>query len=161
MVTNMGENMKHLEKRYRVLYNEKTDTWRILDTWNDAMNKISDWETDIPDTNPALMILPGQAFTELAMEAARRGILGKAVIPKVSDVDIEERDNQIRLLKAELEGIGSVMKEMQTENIALRHDISESKKAPVRTERYELKSQVVKGLLQLAGMEDLRDIDKS
>jgi Tfp pilus assembly protein PilN len=161
MVQNLGENMKHLEKRYRVLYNEKTDTWRILDTWNDAMNKITDWEVDIPDTNPALLILPGQAFTELAMEAARRGILGKAVIPRVSDTDIEERENQIALLKAELEGIGSVLKDMQSENITLRKEISDSKKAPVRTERYELKHQVLKGLLQLAGMEDLRDIDKS
>lgn len=178
MVTGIGEGLRHMEKRYRVSYNKTTGTWRLLDTWHESMTKVVDWNSDIPDDCPALVIITDEGFTTLAMEAARLGILGKAVMPKEADPDIvagieamkedyhqlQEKYNKVvnenQLITAEVKGIGSELLDMQRENIELKSELAKAKQTPPMSERFALKMKVVQGLMQLAGMEDIRNLEQ-
>lgn len=158
--TNLGEDMRHMEKRYRVLYNKTTDTWRILDTWHESMQKMTNWDADLPDDNPALTIITGAAFTELAMEAARRGILGKAVIPKVSEEDALVLKEEYAKLAQENKSLKEELRGLGLEYDKARSELVQSRSKPPMSERYQLKAMALKGIMQLAGMEDIREIDR-
>jgi len=177
MDTGLGEGMRHMEKRFRATYNKQTGTWRLLDSWHDAMQKITDWNAEIPDDNPAIVLITDEGFTTLAMEAARLGILGKAVMPKDVDPEIvagieaikteyhalqqkyEDLVKENKIVVAEAHGAGSMLIDMQRENAALKGEVAKAKQTPPMTERFALKMKVVQGLMQLAGMEDIRNID--
>lgn len=178
MVTGIGEGLRHMEKRYRVSYNKTTGTWRLLDTWHESMTKVVDWDADIPDDCPALVIITDEGFTTLAMEAARLGILGKAVMPKEVDLEVvagiealkQENQqlqekltkalNENQLISAEVKGIGSELLDLQQRNIELQSDLAKAKQTPPMSERFALKMKVVQGLMQLAGMEDIRNLEQ-
>jgi 2,3-bisphosphoglycerate-independent phosphoglycerate mutase len=166
-LSNLGEGFRHMEKRFRVTYNKQTGTWRLLDTWHDAMQKISDWTAEVADDNPAMTIVTDDGFETMAMEAARLGILGKAVMPVDNTAEVDACKETIKKQVTEIEEYQKEQKAMQDrireeiqKNASLVLEASKTKQVPPRSERYELKQQVVKGLLQLAGMEDLREIDQ-
>ena len=163
---NLGEGFRHMEKRFRVTYNKQTGTWRLLDTWHDAMQKISDWTAEVADDNPAMTIVTDDGFETMAMEAARLGILGKAVMPIDNTVEVAAFKETIKKQEAEIAEYQKEQKAMQDrigeeikKNASLVLEASKTKQEPPRSERYELKSHIVDTLRQLAGMEDIKDID--
>ena len=177
MDTGLGEGMRHMEKRFRATYNKQTGTWRLLDSWHDAMQKITDWNAEIPDDCPAIVLITDEGFTTLAMEAARLGILGKAVMPKEVDPEIisgvegikaeyhelqqkyEDLQKEKVLLVAEMQGVGNQLLDLQRENVGLIAEVTRAKQVPPMSDQYTLKSQIVQGLVKLAGMESIKNID--
>ena len=165
MSSNLGEGFRHMEKRFRVTYNKQTGTWRLLDTWHDAMQKISDWTAEVADDNPAMTIVTDDGFETMAMEAARLGILGKAVMPIDNTQEVEGFKATIQKLQTEIIEYQKEQKAMQdrigveTQNNAnLMSEVSKTKQVPLRSEQYALKSQIVQSLMSLAGMENIKDL---
>jgi len=170
MDTGLGEGMRHMEKRFRATYNKQTGTWRLLDSWHDAMQKITDWNAEIPDDCPALIIITDEGFTCLAMEAARLGILGKAVMPKEVDPEIisgvegikaeyHELQQKYEDLQKENRGFVVEVQDLQRKNDELKGEVARAKQVPPMSDQYTLKSQIVQGLVKLAGMESIKNID--
>ena len=96
--------LRDREVQYIALRDETSKTWRILDTWNEALKEL-DMEDDIPDDNPAVSILTESAFTALIKEAARLGVLENIDFGSDNSYELEEKDAEIAKLKAEISKI--------------------------------------------------------
>ena len=83
----IGNMLRDREVQYTAVRDETTNTWRILDTWHDALRSL-DPEDDIPDENDAVKILTEGEFISLVKEAARLGVLANAQF----DTDTSEYD---------------------------------------------------------------------
>ena len=96
--------LRDREVQYIALRDETSKTWRILDTWNEALKEL-DMEDDIPDDNPAVSILTESAFTALIKEAARLGVLENVDFGSDNSYELEEKDAEIAKLKDEISKI--------------------------------------------------------
>ena len=88
--------LRDREVQYIALRDETSKTWRILDTWHEALKEL-DLEDDIPDDNPAVSILTESAFTALIKEAARLGVLENIDFGSDNSYELEEKDADNRL----------------------------------------------------------------
>ena len=70
----IGNMLRERDVQYTAIKDEITNTWRILDTWNDELKNLGP-EDDIEDSNSAVTILTEGAFLSLVREAARLGVL--------------------------------------------------------------------------------------
>lgn len=136
----IGNMLRERGEQYAANQDEN-GTWRILDTWNDAL-KVLEPDEDVPDTSPAVTMMSEGAFLALMKEASRLGVLENASSP----LGNEELDTQIRDLQEQIVTL-------QTEKANL------SKKAQ-RSESFELKQQALGAVLKLAAMSDMDEILK-
>ena len=67
----IGNLLQGREQQYVANQDDK-GTWRILDTWNEALKNMQP-DDDIEDDNPAITVLTEGAFISLVREAARIG----------------------------------------------------------------------------------------
>jgi len=96
--------LRDREVQYVALRDETSKTWRILDTWHEALKDVS-MEDDIPDDNEAISILTESAFTALIKEAARLGVLENVDFGSDNSYELEEKDAEIAKLKDEISKI--------------------------------------------------------
>ena len=96
--------LRDREVQYIALRDETSKTWRILDTWHEALKEL-DLEDDIPDENPAVSVLTESGFTALIKEAARLGVLEIVDFGVDNSYELEEKDAEIAKLKAEISKI--------------------------------------------------------
>tara|TARA_R110002110_G_scaffold160988_2_gene359554 strand:- start:468 stop:887 length:420 start_codon:yes stop_codon:yes gene_type:complete len=136
----IGNMLRERGEQYAANQDEN-GTWRILDTWNDAL-KVIEPDEDVPDASPAVTMLSEGAFLSLMKEASRLGVLENAS----SLLGNEELNTQIRDLQEQIVTL-------QTEKANL------SKKAQ-RSESFELKQQALGAVLKLAAMSDMDEILK-
>lgn len=136
----IGNMLRERGEQYAANQDEN-GTWRILDTWNDAL-KVLEPDEDVPDTSPAVTMMSEGAFLALMKEASRLGVLENAS----SLLGNEELNTQIRDLQEQIVTL-------QTEKANL------SKKAQ-RSESFELKQQALGAVLKLAAMSDMDEILK-
>lgn len=136
----IGNMLRERGEQY-VANQDENGTWRILDTWNDAL-KVLEPDEDVPDTSPAVTMMSEGAFLALMKEASRLGVLENASSP----LGNEELNTQIRDLQEQIVTL-------QTEKANL------SKKAQ-RSESFELKQQALGAVLKLAAMSDMDEILK-
>ena len=154
MPASIGKQFQVSEERYAVNYSQETGVWRILDTWHPEVEKILDWDQEIPDGNPAVTVVTDAAFTSLMREAARIGMLEQ--ISRKDAVNRPDSEELQRLIneneRLAFEGIGMIkeIEELKGKSIRL-----ESR--PVRSESFELKNNIVNSLLRLAVAEDLNE----
>ena len=70
----LGDALREREHQYVANRDDVTNTWRILDTWHEAL-KMLDVDDDIPDDSPAVKILSEGEFIAIIQEASRLGVL--------------------------------------------------------------------------------------
>ena len=135
----IGNMLRERGEQY-VANQDETGTWRVLDTWHDAL-KVLEPDEDVPDSSPAVTIVKEGAFLALVKEASRLGVLANA-----SMADNDELNNQI---------IG-----FQEQIVTLQTEKEELSKKAQRTESFELKQQALGAVLKLAAMSDMDEILK-
>ena len=136
----IGNMLRERGEQY-VANQDETGTWRILDTWHDAL-KVLEPDEDVPDSSPAVTVMSEGAFLSLMKEASRLGVLENAS----SLLGNEELNTQIRDLQEHIVTL-------QTEKAELSHKAQ-------RTESFELKQQALGAVLKLAAMSDTDEILK-
>ena len=72
----IGGMLRERGEQY-VAHRDLAGTWRILDTWHDALGRL-DPDSDVPDDHEAVTILSEGAYHSLTKEAARIGVLKDA-----------------------------------------------------------------------------------
>jgi hypothetical protein len=135
----IGNMLRERGEQY-VANQDETGTWRVLDTWHDAL-KVLEPDEDVPDSSSAVNVVKEGEFLSLVKEASRLGVLANA-----SMADNDELNNQII-------GLQEQIVTLQTEKEGL------TAKAQ-RTESFELKQQALGAVLKLAAMADMDEILK-
>ena len=135
----IGNMLRERGAQY-VANQDNTGTWRVLDTWHDALNVVDPDEV-VPDESPAVTIVKEGAFLALVKEASRLGVLQNA-----SMADNDELNNQII--------------NFQEQIVNLQTEKEELMKKAQRTESFELKQQALGAVLKLAAMSDMDEILK-
>ena len=135
----IGNMLRERGEQY-VANQDETGTWRVLDTWHDAL-KVLEPDEDVPDDSPAVNVLKEGEFLSLVKEASRLGVLQNA-----SMADNDELSSQI---------IG-----FQEQIVNLQQEKEGLMKKAQRTESFELKQQALGAVLKLAAMSDMDEILK-
>ena len=73
----LGNMLRERDSQYVASKDEATQTWRILDTWHDALQTMGP-EDEIEDDSEAITVLTEGGFIALVREAARLGVLQNA-----------------------------------------------------------------------------------
>jgi len=131
----IGNSLRERDVQYIAVKDETTHTWRILDTWHDAL-KALDPEDDVPDDNEAVTILTEGGFISLVREATRLGVLQNANMGGVAEVDTLETQ------------------EMENEIVKYKEEIAELKQKTNESESFRLKEKAMGTVLRLAAMSD-------
>ena len=136
----IGNMLRERGEQY-VANQDEPGTWRILDTWHDAL-KVLEPDEDVPDSSPAVTVMSEGAFLSLMKEASRLGVLENAS----SLLGNEELNTQIRDLQ---EHIVELQSEKETLMVKAR-----------RSDTFELKHEAMGAVLKLAAMQEMDEILK-
>ena len=136
----MGNMLRDRDVQYVASKDATTNTWRILNTWSDELKNLQ-VDDDVPDDNSAVTILTEGEFIALVKEAARLGVLENASFSSEVDTSefdsiISDRENEIKLLKAQLE-----------------HKTDHS-------EDYDLKEKAMDSIIKLVSLQDVANLSK-
>ena len=131
----IGNSLRERDVQYIAVKDETTHTWRILDTWHDALKGL-DPESDVPDDNEAVTILTEGGFISLVREATRLGVLQNANMGG----DIEADPVEIQ--------------EMEDKIVKYKEEIVELKQKTNESESFRLKEKAMGAVLRLAAMSD-------
>ena len=142
----LGNILRGREQQYVAHTDDTTSTWRILDTWHEALTQVGP-DDDIEDDNPAVTILTEGAFISLIREAARMGVLQNASFEGeeglLEDVT-QEKDDTIIQLRQEIADL------KETNAITIRK--------VQRSEDYELKEKAMNNIVKLVSMSDMTNL---
>jgi|TARA_R110000824_G_scaffold156873_5_gene330088 hypothetical protein len=144
----MGNMLRDREVQYIAMKDETTQTWRILDSWNDSLKSI-DLEDDIDDSNPAVKVLTEGEFIALIKEAGRLGILANATYGTGAaefEAELLEKDQEIQ--------------DLNTKITALKEEKSQVIRETSHSEDYELKEKAMNSILKLVSMQDMSNLGR-
>jgi len=144
----IGNMLRDREVQYTAVRDETTNTWRILDTWHDALRKL-DPDDDIPDDNEAVKILTEGEFISLMKEAARLGVLANATF----GTGEAEHEATILTKDQEIQQLHEQILMLQEEKSQVIQDVSHS-------EEYELKERAMDSILKLVSMQDMTNLGR-
>jgi len=137
----IGNMLRERGEQY-VANQDETGTWRVLDTWHDAL-KVLEPDEDVPDTSPAVNVLKEGEFLSLMKEASRLGVLDHASLltgnEDFDDIQAVELQEQIEKLQSEKADLL-----VQTR----------------RSDTFELKHEAMGVVLKLAAMGEMDEILK-
>jgi len=132
----LGNILRERDVQYTALKDEVTNTWRILDTWNEELKNLSP-DDDIPDDSKAVTILTEGGFLDLLREAARLGVLDNVAFTDNTEEEHEEERQEMR---------DKIVKyEKEVAALQIRNNESES---------FRLKEKALGAILKLAAMSD-------
>ena len=144
----LGNVLRERDQQYVANRDEKTNTWRILDSWHDALRDL-DVDDEIPDDNAAVKILSEGEFIALVKEAGRLGILANASFGS-GEAELEavilEKDKEIQNLHENI--------------LKLEEEKSQVVRDTSHTEDYELKEKAMDNILKLVSMQDMSNLSK-
>ena len=143
----VGMFLKERDVQYVAHRDETTQTWRVLDTWNESLMELGP-DDEIPDDSPGVMIITEGAFIALIKEGARLGVIQNASFSEHATL---ERD----LLTKDEENL-----ELKKEILELEEKLQTAKQSPNRSEGFELKEMAMQTLLKLTSMSDLERLTK-
>ena len=132
----IGNILQGRDQQYVASKDDK-NTWRILDTWHDAL-KSSQVEDEIADDSPAVTVITEGGFIALIKEAARSGILENATF------GTGEAEHEAALLDKDQE-----IHQLNQQILALSEEKSEIRKNVSHTEDYQLKGKAMESILRL------------
>jgi len=136
----IGNMLRDRDVQYTSVRDEVTNTWRILDTWHDALRSL-DPDDDIPDNNEAVKILTEGEFISLVKEAARLGVLANAQF----STDTSEYDAVLVDKDAEIKELHNQLRE----EVIIKEPHSEA---------YELKEHAMNSILKLVSMQEMTNL---
>ena len=139
----MGNILRERDQQYIAHRDEKTQTWRILDTWHDDLKLINP-DDDIADDSAAVTIITEGGFHALVREAARLGVLENANL----SADVEEYEAIIQEKNSEIA-------RLQTQSNTVEPVIREP-----RSEAFDLKEKAMESIIKLVSMSDLAGLSK-
>ncbi len=143
----VGMFLKERDVQYVAHRDEKTQTWRILDTWNESLMDLGP-DDEIPDDSPGVMIITEGAFIALIKEGARLGVIQNASFSEHATL---ERD----LLTKDEDNL-----DLKKQILDLEEQLQTAKQSPHRSEGFELKEMAMQTLLKLTSMSDLERLTK-
>jgi len=144
----LGNILRERDQQYVANRDDTTNTWRILDSWSDALREL-DVDDEIPDDNTAVKILSEGEFIALVKEAGRLGILANASFGSGEaefEATILERDKEIQDLHENI--------------LKLEEEKSQVVRDTSHTEDYELKEKAMDNILKLVSMQDMSNLSK-
>ena len=139
----MGNILRERDQQYIAHRDDKTQTWRILDTWHEDLKLINP-DDDISDDSAAVTIITEGCFHALVREAARLGLLENANLS--ADIDeyesiIQEKNDEIDRLQTQTNIVDPIVREP-------------------RSEAFDLKEKAMESILKLVSMSDLAGLSK-
>lgn len=143
-MTTMGSTLQQRENRFSSQYDEKTHTWRLLDTWHSSLKNVN-IEDEIEDDHPALTILPEAAFIDLVKTATRMGILENAMIASNSE-EVERLTEKNSSYKAEIENLQKMLLAKP-----------KTPEAPPMTESFALKKHAMDNILKVLAIDSMEN----
>lgn len=139
----IGGMLRERGEQY-VAHRDLAGTWRILDTWSDALGQL-DPDSDVPDDHEAVTILSEGAYHSLTKEAARIGVLKGAAF-----AENEALEENLNIVQAKLEAALEANKELKAE-------VSQEP----QSETYMLKESALQAIIRVAALEDISSITKT
>ena len=160
----LGNMLRDRDQLYIANKDDTTQTWRILDTWHDALRSLSP-EDEVPDDSDAVTILTEGAFISLVKEAGRLGVLQNASSPLLDDDEditntleeeysekLQNKENEIRERDDELRSKADELTEYKKELAVLTVKSNES-------EAFKIKEKALAAVIKLAAMSDVTSLD--
>ena len=141
----LGTMLQGREMQYVASKDGTTNTWRILDTWSDALKNLNP-EDDIPDDSAAVKILTEGEFIALIKEATRLGVLENASFASNNEDLDGELNTQVSEIQEELV-------KYKEENNILKQKLQD-------TEPFRLKTKAMEAVLKLAALSDINHLSE-
>jgi hypothetical protein len=85
-------------ERFKARYDNKSDSWYILDTWHPQVMNLPNLDEEIPEGSVAMKVLSGTELNAVIAEMKRIGYLDK-IIKVNSGQDIIKEDTAQKLLE--------------------------------------------------------------
>ena len=143
----IGNLLRDREIQYVAVKDETTQTWRILDTWHEALKNF-DPDDDVPDDSAAVNVLTEGQFLAIVKEAARLGVLQNVNLSNVEDV--EELENQVSDLEKEISDLKSEITKNETEKSILKQEPT--------SESFMIKKLAMNNIMKLAAIDDVNNL---
>mgnify|MGYP003647599628 CR=1 FL=1 len=140
----LGNILRERDEQY-IANRDETGTWRILDTWHDALKSISP-DDDVEDSNEAVTVIKEGAFISLMKEAGRLGILENA-----SDSG-GQSNSEVDEIIVEYNASKDKIAELQKQLAEYKGELSQTR---VYSEHSHIKEKAMDTVLKLAGMDTL------
>ena len=152
----LGNMLRDRDQQYIANKDDTTQTWRILDTWHDALRSLSP-EDEVPDDSDAVTILTEGAFISLVKEAGRLGVLQNASSPSLDDEPIsdtleEEYSEELQNKEAEIHN-------KEEEITGYKREIEVLKIKSNESETFKIKEKALAAVIKLAAMSDVTSLD--
>ena len=152
----LGNMLRDRDQQYIANKDDTTQTWRILDTWHDALRSLSP-EDEVPDDSDAVTILTAGAFISLVKEAGRLGVLQNASSPSLDDEPIsdtleEEYSEELQNKEAEIHN-------KEEEITGYKREIEVLKIKAKESETFKIKEKALAAVIKLAAMSDVTSLD--
>jgi len=144
----LGNMLRGRETQYVAFKDTTTHTWRMLDTWHEALGSLNP-DDDIPDDCPAVTILTEGEFIALIKEATRLGVLENAALSS----DAEDSDEEV-------DGLNTQLLEIQKELVKYKEENSLLKQKLQDTEPFRLKTKAMEAVLKLAALSDIKHLSE-
>ena len=135
----MGNMLRDRDVQYVASKDETTNTWRILNTWSDALKNLQ-VDDDVPDDSPAVTVLTEGEFIALIKAAARLGVLEHANF-SAGGVDTTELDDIISDREREIKAL-QVQLGQKTDH----------------SEEYDLKEKAMNSIIKLVSLQDVANL---
>jgi len=148
----IGNMLREREHQYIATRDEGTQTWRILDTWHDALREM-DPEDDVEDTSPAVILVTEGGFIALVKEASRLGILQNATSSFIP-VDTRTEEDYVEVNNEKDEELA----EMRKKIVKYEEEISTLRMSSSKSEGSLLKEKAMDTLLKLTLASDVEKI---
>ena len=143
----IGNILRERDEQY-IANRDDSGTWRILDTWHDALKTVNP-EEDIDDENEAVTLLSEGAFISLMKEAGRVGILDN--VSDSSGRSSEEIDNVITDYNAAQEKLRGLEREV----VEQKDELAKLRAHSNRSQDYYIKEKAMDAVIKLAAMDTI------
>ena len=144
----LGNILRERDQQYVANRDDATQTWRVLDTWHDALTQIGP-EDEIPDDSPAVTLISEGAFIAVVREASRLGVLQNATY------GTGEAEYEAIILEKEQD-----IQDLNEKILALEEDKSQVIRNVSHSEEYELKEKAMASILKLVSMQDMTNLGR-
>ena len=143
----VGNMLKDREIQYVAMKDETTQTWRILDTWHEALKSL-DPDDDVADDSAAVSVLTEGQFLAIIKEAARLGVLQNVNLSNIEEV--EELEDKILGLEEEVSDLKSEITKNETEKSVLKQEPT--------SESFMIKKLAMNNIMKLAAIDDVNNL---
>tara|TARA_R110000824_G_scaffold259701_1_gene448400 strand:+ start:4490 stop:5008 length:519 start_codon:yes stop_codon:yes gene_type:complete len=116
-----GEQLRQRAQQFAVKYDESSHAWRVLDTWDKSLENLQATD-EIPDSHPAMTLLPMSAMIEVVRTAESLNLL-EHMFGGVSEEEFEEVQEQLTVAEATVSSLKEQLELNRTEDISELKDI--------------------------------------